>query len=142
MGAALGIGDHADKVSKSAEDMATGALKTLHAQFKNARDKVGLPDTLHPTITPILDLTQLQKDATKIGSSFGHHTISANVSRRQARDIASEQAARHNHKPDDGVKGDVYNFNQEIKSADPINHVKVYRGTNSQIALFKEVTGK
>lgn len=139
-GAALGIDDDSDKVSKSTGDMAHKAMDALWMGFKNSKKgAAGLMD-LQPKITPILDLTQLEKDASQIGSHMKHPMISADVSRRTARDIASDAAARHgNH--DEAVVNN-YEFNQHISSPEPVNHVKAYRGTKSQIALFKEVTGK
>lgn len=141
LGAAQGIKDKQDQVSNEARDVANKALNAMKMTFRNSRNAANGIMDVNPKITPVLDLTQLERDASKIGGAMGHPTITADVSRRQARDIASEQAA-HRGRGDDDRGGDTYNFNQTLNSPKPINHVRAYRGTKSQIALFKEVTGK
>jgi hypothetical protein len=97
---------------------------------------------ISPKVTPVLDLTQLEKDATKIGSTLGHHKISTDVSRRTARSIASDEMARHRRAVDAAAGGDTYNFEQNIYSPKPVDRVRVYRSTKSQLALHREVTRK
>lgn len=140
-GLALGIKDKSHLVENESEVMAKRAVTSLHAGFsKSMRAAGGLAD-LQPKITPVLDLSQLEKDAKGIGSRMGRHTINADVSRKSARDIAADHAFRHRG-GDGGEGGDNYQFNQYISSPEPVNHVKAYRGTKSQIALLKEVRGK
>jgi tape measure domain-containing protein len=140
-GAALGIKDKHAAVEKESEEMANKALSAMTYAFKNSKKVTDGFGELRPKITPILDLAQLERDASLISAKMGSHSIRAEVSRNTARDIAGEHAARNgsggNH---DG--GDTYEFVQNIYSPKPVNHVKVYRGTKSQIALFKEVKGK
>jgi tape measure domain-containing protein len=141
LGAALGIKDKHAAVEKEAGEMANKALAAMKMTFKNSKNAAAGLEDMRPKISPVLDLTQLAKDATQIGSHLGEHTISTNLSRRTARDIASEAASRHHHH-DDKVAGDSYEFVQNNYSPKPINHVAAYRGTKSQIALFKEVKGQ
>lgn len=140
-GAGLGIKDQHVYVEKQSSEMANKALNAMKMTFSKSKAAAkGLQD-LSPKITPVLDLTQLEKDATRIGSVMGSHSISAETSRRAARSIASDEHARH-RAAHDGTAGDTYTFEQNIYSPKPVNHVKAYRGTKSQIALFREVTGK
>jgi tape measure domain-containing protein len=141
VGVAEGITKHTKAVEDSSTDMANKSLDAMKAVYKNSkRAGEGLID-LQPKITPVLDLTHLEKGATQIGAAMGDHRISPEFSRRRARDIASSETLRRQHEHD-GAEGDTYNFNQIINSPKPVNHVKVYRGTKSQIALLKEVKGK
>jgi len=140
-GAAVGINAKAHMAEKSAQDLADKSLEALKMTFKNSRNASSDLMDLQPKVTPVLDLTQLEKDATQISAKMGRHSVKADLSRRQARDIAAEHMARHGSGgPDSG--GDSYEFVQNIYSPKPVNHVKAYRGTKSQIALFKEVKGK
>ena len=143
--AALGVADGLDKnakhVESSAHDLANKSLDAMKFAFNNSKKAAnGLID-LQPKVSPVLDLTQLEKDATKIGSVMGSHVLDAKTSRRTARSIATDELFRNRH-ADKAVGGDTYKFEQIINSPKPVNHVKVYRGTKSQIALFREVTGK
>jgi len=140
-GLANGITANAGVVEKSATDMANRGLEAMKMTFNKTRKATdGLID-LQPKVTPVLDLSQLSRDASQISAKMGSHSVKIDASRHQARDIAAEHAARHGSGgPDHG--GDTYNFNQTINSPKPVNHVKAYRGTKSQIALLKEVKGK
>lgn len=139
-GAALGIKDKHSAVEKEAGDMANKAMDAMKMTFSKSRQGAGGLEDLRPKITPILDLTQLARDASKIGSHLGTPTITADLSRRRARDISASQFAHHRAAAE--ADHNEYNFVQHISSPKPVNHVKVYRGTKSQIALFREVTGK
>ncbi len=109
--------------------------------FQNSKNAANSLIDTHPKITPVLDLTQLERDATQISAKMGSHSVSVDGSRHQARNIAAAHAARHGS-GDTESGGDTYEFIQNNYSPKPINHVKAYRGTRSQIALFKEVKGK
>lgn len=140
-GAAVGINAKAHLAEKSAQTLADKSLEALKMTFKNSRNASSDLMDLQPKVTPVLDLSQLERDATQISAKMGSHSVKVDGSRHQARDIAAEHAARHGSGgPDSG--GDSYEFIQNIYSPKPVNHVKAYRGTKSQIALLKEVKGK
>ena len=140
-GVAEGIDKNAAHVKKSSDDLAKKSLESMKYAFRNSRNAAGDLMDVQPKIKPVLDLTQLERDATQIGGKLGRHTINADVSRGRARDISMQEAHRRRG-DDDRIGGETYNFIHNIKSKDPIDHVKVYRGTRSQIAMFKEVKGK
>lgn len=141
LGVADGLDKHAPSVEKSATDLANKGVAAMKATFKNSKKAGdGLID-ITPKVTPVLDLSQLEKDATKIGSALGNHKITAETSRRTARSIASGEMNRRRHAAD-GNGGDTYNFEQNIYSPKPVDRVKVYRSTKSQLALHREVTGR
>lgn len=141
--AALGVADGIDKnavhVTRSSQDMANESLKAMQATFARAASSTNGLMNLRPKITPILDLSQLHKDALGIQSHIPVPTITPKTSRNKARDAAPSQ---HPHSNTDSKGGDTYNFEQNNYSPEPINHRKAYRGTKSQIALFREVKGK
>jgi hypothetical protein len=143
--AGIGVAEGLDKshkhVEKSANELAKKGLDAMKMTFRNSKNAADGMIDLQPKITPVLDLSQLSRDASQISAKMGSHSVKIDASRHQARDIAAEHAARHGSGgPDHG--GDTYNFNQTINSPKPVNHVKAYRGTKSQIALLKEVKGK
>lgn len=142
LGLAQGLDENSHYAQKSAADVANKSLDAMKYVFRNSKKMGDDLIDVRPKITPILDLTQLERDASQIsGRLSGRHIIDANVSRSRAADISANHSARIGHS-DEVRAGDTYNFNQEISSPSPVNHVKVYRGTKSQIALFREVTGK
>ncbi len=138
LGVASGIDAHASGVKKSSENMAYNALDAMRYAFNNSKKAANGLQDLTPKITPVLDLSRMADAASQISAKMGSHSVDVGTSKRKARDISAEHMARHGSGGPDG-EGDVYNFNQVINSPKPVNHRQVYRGTNSQIALFKEV---
>ena len=121
-------GGHQPAQDRTMSDLGRKAADSLRSGF----DKEVA--TTPPTVSPVLDLSQLQKDATKIEGTLPAPQLKTDTSRQHARDVASVQQPKH-AKAERPV---VINYKQEIKSKDPIDHVKVYRGTKSGLALVKE----
>ncbi len=98
-------------------------------------------DDFNPTITPVLDLTQVQAGARGIGGIMGNSSVAADMSLRNADYISAVTSTR----PDDSVAtakqtGDVV-FNQNIYAPKELSANDIYRNTKSQIALAKEELG-
>lgn len=136
-GLALGISDHGSKVNTAAEDVANNASNALKAAFKKTRVNPEEMMDLSPKVTPVLDLSQLSKDASKIGSHVGSVGINAKLDRSKAQDIADSHAAQHGK--GHGGGGDTkLEFKQTINSPTPLTPAKIYRQTKSQLALAKK----
>lgn len=140
IGLADGISQHAGAAEKSSKELADKSLDAMRVAFNNSRKMGDSLRDVRPKITPILDLTELEKDATKIsGKLGGRQTINVGASGRKAQDISANEGRR-------AASGSVsvnetYNFNQTVNSPKPVNKVQIYRATKSQFALFKEVKG-
>jgi tape measure domain-containing protein len=139
-GVADGIHQHVGAAEKSSKELADRSLDAMRYAFNNSRKMGDSLRDIRPTIAPVLDLTQLEKDATAIsGHLSGRHTINTGLSGRKASDISGIEGRRRA----DAVASinETYNFNQTINSPKPVNKVEIYRGTKSQFALFREVKG-
>lgn len=139
-GMVLGIDKNAHHVNRSVEKMGQNSLESIKNAMKNAADAAGTEINTRPKITPVLDLSEVRKGAGEIAKHLDKHTIRADVSRRSARDISSTQA--HQAHAAVSHEGDTYTFEQNNYSPKHISPVETYRGTSSQIALFRRVTGK
>jgi len=140
-GLADGISKHANSAERASEDLANKSLDAMRFAFNKSRAMGDSLEGIKPKITPVLDLSQLARDASEIsGALSGRHTINAGVSGRRAQDISANESRRR------GIEAasinETYNFNQTILSPKPANRVEIYRSTKSQIALFKEVKGQ
>lgn len=139
-GVAEGISQHIGSAEKSSKDLANRSLDAMRYAFNNSRKMGDSLRDIRPTISPVLDLTQLEKDATAIsGHLSGKRMINTGITGRKASDISGLEG----RKRADAVASinETYNFNQTINSPKPVNKVEVYRGTMSQFALFREVKG-
>jgi len=86
---------------------------------------------INPTITPVLDLTQVQADAKKLQKMLpANSTMQAGIIAGYNQDRA--EVTDHTAKPAE------INFNQTINAPKQLSTVDIYRQTRNQIALAKE----
>jgi len=88
----------------------------------------------NPTITPILDLTQVRKQAGELTDLTANPKITAGVSSAQASNIALAT-------PDDktlaALGGTAVHFEQNINSPKALSEIEIYRHTRNQLSQFK-----
>ncbi len=109
------------------------ALSTAASQISSMED-------FNPTITPVLDLTQVASEAKKIGDHIGlNHKLNPSFSIDQARTIAHQQRIRH----EDSVAAEPaatqgVNFTQINNSPTQLSTSDIYKQTRNQIRIAKE----
>lgn len=101
-------------------------------------------DDMNPTIIPVLDLSNVEKDAKKLGHILGPNSITAGGSHKRALDISLETKAAAAAQADaidqhSGIK--EIKFEQTINSPTALSTGKVYRNTKSQISMAKKELG-
>lgn len=75
-GVAVGINKTANKVQKAVESMTVSAIDPLSQAVSRAYSYLESDGDFNPTITPVLDLSEVRRDAGGIGSIFGTETVS------------------------------------------------------------------
>ena len=75
-GVALGIDKGSRFVTKAVDRMAEGAVSAMNDAVSKSYDILGSDDNFNPTITPILDLSQVRKESAGLNSMFGTETVS------------------------------------------------------------------
>jgi hypothetical protein len=114
-----------------------------------AKSLSGVPDmragivNLDPVISPILDLTNIQKTATQIPKILAPGVISPNVSRNQASLTSTAISAQQKSAPDNTSKATnaeptKIEFTQTNISPKTLSAVEIYRNTKNQLSLAKE----
>lgn len=141
-GLGLGIDKNADIVSDSFAEMgdnAVGVLNKTVDKLSQAMDDVDW--NAAPSITPVIDMTNVQKGVSQIDSFFGKKKIVGEVSYGQASDI--ETAQRDQSEPVDEVAGSNDNptktivFNQTNNSPKALSNADIYRRTKNQLSVAK-----
>lgn len=141
-GLAIGISNYSGVVAKAAEGVGHDAIfamkKTIAALPSAIDDNVDF----NPTIRPVLDLSELQSAARGIDPMLAS-TIAPTTTLRSAtgaemgyesnRDAVAEQVALV------GAEARKVEFNQHIHSPKAVSNIEIYRQTNNQLALMKEV---
>jgi tape measure domain-containing protein len=131
-------GDGASKVLAAAASTLVDTAKSTLAKVPGALD--GIMD-LDPTITPILDLSNVQNEAKKLDGLTNVIPITAAASFGQASAISADQAAAAASAAQAGDAGPKFEFNQYNTSPEALSEVEIYRQTKNQLAQVKSALG-
>jgi hypothetical protein len=93
-----------------------------------------------PVISPVLDLTNLEREAGKMGDMMPTPTIAATTSLDQASRI-SDRALALEAVAAQAVPSTTVTLNQNNYSPEPMSNIELYRQTNNQIARIKNLVG-
>ena len=138
-GLVIGINDGNKDVTKAGTNLA----KTTVDSFTKATEGIsyGLANIgeFNPRITPVLDLSNVQKDAKSLTSMLGTNPLSASLSLSNAKVISAQtsQEGKTAEIPVQATSGSV-TFEQNIYAPTALNANDIYRNTRSQITLAKE----
>lgn len=138
-GLVIGIDDGNKDVTKAGTNLA----KTTVDSFTKATEGIsyGLANIgeFNPRITPVLDLSNVQKDAKSLTSMLGTNPLSASLSLSNAKVISAQtsQEGKTAEIPVQATSGGV-TFEQNIYAPTALNANDIYRNTRSQITLAKE----
>lgn len=143
LGAAKGLDDYGYIATKSmvamGEDMVDSMGKTLSSL--SAVLGSDLID-FEPTISPVLDLTQVKKDAEEIADILKMPEFNVDGSLNSAKNAGSgfEENRSGGDAPDDGNSsgGDTYNYTQNNNSPKALDDIEIYRQTKNLISRTKE----
>ena len=114
-------------------DTAKGSLSTVPNLLEGMMD-------MDPVITPVLDLSNVERDAQKLVDLTNVTPITAAASYTQAAVISSDQQKL----AEAGMTSPVvttFNYEQNNYSPDPLSNIEIYRRTNNQLAQVKSALG-
>lgn len=138
-GMAIGINDEARLVEKAGEGLAATAMRTLQGSLSGMSDALGMSADMRPTVTPVLDLSEMTREANRMNSLLTAASITPTVSYANAADISAEtqavalaavEAAKQ-------VPSEV-KFEQNNYSPKALSSIDIYRNTRNQFSLAKE----
>jgi hypothetical protein len=141
-GVALGIRDKAHRPVEEFDRMGNMAIDTLKRTMRQIDEEFTMNSDLQPTVTPVLDLTRLTQDASRMSSILATSPIDASVSFAQASDISQETEASREAAYEGGSgTGETKEISvtQNNYSPKPLDPIKIYRNTKSLLSLTKEV---
>lgn len=139
-GLASGLKASSRYVEKASSDLGDKALETLRVTMSNLGNNLSADLDMTPVIAPVLDLTQLQKDATKIGSILDTAPLTAAVSYVQAANIsatAQEATDEATSATAEQPARDI-DFSMTINAPKTPSPIEVYRNTKNLLSLAQE----
>lgn len=140
-GMAIGLEKSAPMVANAAENVGDGALKAMQKSLSNLKNAVATDMDFAPTIRPVLDLSDVQKNSALIGGMLTPPTLKVDGSYAYAASIATSQREfedSRNDGDDDGPAGNTYNFYQTNNSPKALSPAEIYRQTNNQLSIVKK----
>lgn len=140
-GLTIGLSDGSSAV-KASKGLASSTIKAFGEAMSGLSYDLSSMEEFNPTITPVLDLTRLNKDAQGISTAFGSSSVSATLSAGQARSLSLAQANSRTSQEASVASGPTeIKFEQIINSPVALSTEDIYRNTRSQITLAKEELG-
>mgnify|MGYP001569725469 CR=1 FL=1 len=138
-GLARGLDNNAGVVVKSAESMADTAIVSLRKSLSNVDKMVAGNVDLQPAIRPVLDLTDIRKNAGKLGSLLPN---GAKMTVSGAYSNAVGVATQIRNNGTDGGDGTddsraMLSYTQNIYSPKAVSTAELYRNTKNQLSTVK-----
>lgn len=138
-GLAKGLKDSSGVAERASEQVGHGTIEAMRKTLEGLSDAVGSHIDVDPTIRPVLDLTQVQADAVKMGALFGGQDIKVGSAFRNAKIAAADYSANRNAQEEMTLAGvgDKLTFNQYNSSPKALSEATIYRQTKNQISTAK-----
>lgn len=138
-GLAMGMANDTPVV-QAGQSLASTTVDAMQSTFSTISDQLGKMEEFAPTITPVLDLTGLQKDAKSITGLLPTAPLSTQLTLDQARQVSvsTTQPPPADQAPTEPTKPTEVSFVQNIHAPTELSANEIYRNTRSQIALAKE----
>jgi len=137
-GFALGLDKFSGMVSKAATGVGEESLASLKDSMKGFNDVIKGPIDLNPVITPVLDLTKVQRDAGELGKLLPMQPIQVNATYASARQAFSDAQTNKNVTDNNNNNaGDTFNYIQNNTSPKALSTADIYRNTKNQLSTAK-----
>lgn len=142
-GFALGISRYSHLAMHAAEGVGKDSIDALGESLAKVPDALSSDIDLEPTITPVLDLSSVKKEAERIRGMLATDVLTTDSSYYKAQ-VASRGYESNRQPTDDTDSSDprdapMVQFNQYNTSPKALNDVEIYRQTNNQLSKAKGV---
>lgn len=133
IGFAVGLEKYSGLVTDATEDVGNGALNAMGETISKISDVLDDNMDMQPTITPVVDLSNLKNSVRGIDAMF---------SRNQAMSIS---ASMNRSKYEDGTNGtnsstgNTYTFTQNNYSPKALSRAEIYRQTKNQFSAMERM---
>ena len=129
---------------KAATQVGESSIAALKKSLSGINATIDSNVDMSPTITPVLDLSAVKRDAALIGSALSTDAIRVDSAFRQAAIISSENDGDgpNGSNGSEGNSGDTINYTQNNNSPKALSTAEIYRNTKNQMSKTKEELAK
>lgn len=143
LGLAKGISSGSSKAVDATSTMANSTIKNFESALDRVRDYIqnGVNDDL--TITPVMDLSNVNAGLKSMNSMFGSRRINLSSTLDSASRIASSfnKSGSGINSPNNSTIQNNYTFNQTNTSPKALSNAEIYRQTNNLINRYRSDIG-
>jgi hypothetical protein len=133
------INNQADSVQAATENVGQSALDGLSSSLAALEAMVNENVDLTPTITPVLDLSLVNKTSADIWRMLNQKPLTLDTSISSATSADSSVQASQAANDDSNKPGDTFNFTQNNTSPKALSTADIYRNTKNQLSTAKGV---
>jgi hypothetical protein len=139
-GMAKGLEAYSHLVEDSADQVGKDAILALQKSISGMADLVGGELDLAPTVTPVLDLSQVQKDAAMMSSLIQPPAVQVGSAYQMAKAASTGYSANQQAATQTTAALPVQDqviFNQYNSSPKALSDAEIYRQTKNQLSVAK-----
>lgn len=141
-GLAAGMVKAIPSVKNAAGDIGDQAVSTLKKSISGLNDAFTMTTDLNPTITPVLDLSELRKNAPQISSMLSGQQITVDAALMKAQNVSAgiqlnKDAATAAETTSPVTAAPDVTFIQNNTSPKALSRIEIYRQTKNQLSLAK-----
>jgi hypothetical protein len=135
-GLAVGLTGGTKMVTDATESVGTAVIDSMKESMASLSDALSSEIDAEPTITPVLDLSQVQQEAEGMKSLLENVVpITASASYKQASSISADRTAADAEAQ--AAMGTSISFEQNNYSPESLRAIEIYRQTQNQLAQAK-----
>ena len=138
-----GLLDTSSSIQKTAEKVGRDTLVKMGAVMSDIDKTIPSTMNLQPTVTPILDLTNLKKGGSEIGKLVpSTASVPANLSYAAAAKLSSDISDTRSQSATESTQEPVvknFEFKQYNTSPESLSNIEIYRQTKNQLAQLRGV---
>ena len=139
MGLAHGISDNSSRAEEASANMGNDVLDEFARMVEDIAASMDDVVDFEPTISPVLDLSDVESNASKLGNMLSAATVPIDVSLNKAN--AASSGYENNRDFEDGYSGQTVNnfdYTQNNYSPKSLSETEVYRQTKNQLSSVKK----
>jgi len=138
-GLLIGLRDRANSIKDATEDLGDRAVSGMSRAIRRINDALNADINQYPTITPILDLTDLQNGSRAIDRMFINKGIKLSESMNRLASVSGKMSQQNGsgERMINPNPNTVITFNQTNNSPKALSSFDIYKDTRNQLLMLK-----
>lgn len=137
-GLAVGFVKYSSVATKAAAGVGADSVEALRKSISGISDVLTTDANFKPIVRPVLDLTDVKKQASQIGSVIPPVSLDTNLSYSQAKAASDGVSANQAAQAASAGSSTTLNYTQNNNSPKALSNTEIYRQTKSQLSTVQK----